>query len=56
MMRTHTPHHELRTHRWRQRQLMGYSRPTHGLLAQILYDMEAFHRDDPTLFRRQSSA
>lgn len=44
MRRTHTPEHELSAHRATQRQIMGYARPRHGLLVQILYDMEACRR------------
>lgn len=35
--------------------VMGHPRPARGLLAQILYDAEAFHRRHPALFRPQTS-
>lgn len=47
---------DVERHRMQQTVVMGYTRPCRGRLAQILYDMEAFHRHYPLLFKRLPNA
>lgn len=47
--------HDEWMHRKKQFSVMKYPRPATGLVDQIIYDMEAFHRMYPALLKRRST-